>query len=144
MAPYAVAHMKLSLQLAELGYTFESDERLRVYLTNTLQEAFQIQPADGSDNWIWDEADAANRVKQEAPVMVVMGNPPYSGHSANNGAWISGLLRGYDSISGQKTSSYFEVDGKSLVDVGGNRATISQGRIWNQTPCLDLPQLHYN
>ncbi len=84
MAPYAVAHMKLGLQLAELGYKFDSDERLRVYLTNTLQEAFQIPPADGFDNWIRDEADAANIIKQEAPVMVLLGNPPYSGHSATN------------------------------------------------------------
>jgi type I restriction-modification system DNA methylase subunit len=114
MAPYAVAHMKLGLKLAELGYSFETEERLRVYLTNTLQEAFQIPPAAGHESWIWNEADAANRVKQEAPVMVVMGNPPYSGHSANNGEWIRGLLHGYDSISGQATSNYFEVDGKPL------------------------------
>jgi hypothetical protein len=114
MAPYAVAHMKLGLKLAELGYGFETEERLRVYLTNTLQEAFQIPPAEGCESWVWDEADAANRVKQEAPVMVIMGNPPYSGHSANNGEWIRGLLRGHDSISGQATSNYFEVDGKPL------------------------------
>lgn len=114
MAPYAVAHMKLGLQLAELGYKFDSNERLRIYLTNTLQEAFQIPPADDFDNWIRDEADAANRIKQEAPVMVAMGNPPYSGHSANNGIWISNLLKGIDTITNQKTSSYFEVDGKPL------------------------------
>ncbi len=114
MAPYAVAHMKLGLKLAELGYEFETEERLRVYLTNTLEEAFQIPPAEGEESWIWDEANAANRVKEEAPVMVVMGNPPYSGHSANNGEWIRGLLHGRDSISGQATSNYFEVDGKPL------------------------------
>ncbi|MBD2563956.1 MULTISPECIES: type ISP restriction/modification enzyme [Nostoc] len=114
MAPYAVAHMKLGLQLAELGYKFDTLERLRVYLTNTLQEAFQIPPADEYDNWIRDEADAANQIKQEAPVMVVMGNPPYSGHSANNGIWISNLLRGKDTITEKVTSNYFEVDGKPL------------------------------
>ncbi len=114
MAPYAVAHMKLGLQLAELGYKFDTLERLRVYLTNTLQEAFQIPPADDFDNWIRDEADAANKIKQEAPVMVVMGNPPYSGHSANNGTWISSLLKGKDTITEKVTSNYFEVDGKPL------------------------------
>ncbi len=114
MAPYAVAHMKLGLKLAEMGYEFDSEERLRVYLTNTLQESFQIPPAAGEESWVWNEADAANRVKEEAPVMVVMGNPPYSGHSANNGEWIRGLLHGYDSVSGQATSDYFEVDGKPL------------------------------
>jgi len=114
MAPYAVAHMKLGLQLAELGYKFDTLERLRVYLSNTLQEAFQIPPADEFDNWIRDEADAANKIKQEAPVMVVMGNPPYSGHSANNGTWISNLLKGKDTITEKVTSNYFEVDGKPL------------------------------
>ncbi|BDI21050.1 DNA methyltransferase (plasmid) [Nostoc cf. commune SO-36] len=114
MAPYAVAHMKLGLQLAELGYKFDTLERLRVYLTNTLQDAFQIPPTDELDNWIRDEADAANKIKQEAPVMVVMGNPPYSGVSANNGTWISDLLKGKDSIKNQSTSNYFEADGKPL------------------------------
>jgi type I restriction-modification system DNA methylase subunit len=114
MAPYAVAHMKLGLQLAELGYKFDTAERLRVYLTNTLQEAFQIPPADDFDSWIRDEADAANKIKQEAPVMVLLGNPPYSGHSANKGDWISNLLKGKDTITNYKTSSYFEVDGKPL------------------------------
>ncbi len=48
--------------------------------------------------------------------MVVLGNPPYSGHSANTGAWIAGLLRGIDSTTGQKTGNYFEVDGLSLCE----------------------------
>ncbi len=114
MAPYAVAHMKLGLKLAELGYKFDTAERLRVYLTNTLQEAFQIPVAKGFDSWIRDEAGAANQIKQEAPVMVLLGNPPYSGHSANQGDWIRNLLKGKDTITDQKTSSYFEVDGKPL------------------------------
>jgi len=114
MAPYTVAHMKLGLQLANLGYQFDTEERLRVYLTNTLQEGFQIPPTDGFTNWIRDEADAANQVKQEAPVMVVLGNPPYSGHSVNTGTWITNLLKGKDTLTNQPTSNYFEVDGKPL------------------------------
>lgn len=114
MAPYAVAHMKLGLQLANFGYQFDTKERLRVYLTNTLQEAFQIPLADGYSNWIRDEADAANKIKQEAPVMVVLGNPPYSGHSVNTGTWITSLLKGKDTLTNQPTSNYFEVDGKPL------------------------------
>ena len=114
MAPYTVAHMKLGLQLANLGYQFDTEERLRIYLTNTLQEGFQIPPADGFTNWIRDEADAANKVKQEAPVMVMLGNPPYSGHSANTGTWITNLLKGKDTLTNQPTSNYFEVDGKPL------------------------------
>jgi predicted helicase len=115
MAPYAVAHMKLGLQLAELGYKFDTEERLRVYLTNTLQEAFRIPPAEEHfSNLFWGEADAANRIKEIAPVMVILGNPPYSGHSANNGDWIKNLLKGKDSLTEQLCSNYFEVDGKPL------------------------------
>ena len=103
MAPYTVAHMKLGLQLQELGYDFSSDERLRIYLTNTLQEAFQIPPADGFMNRIRDEAEAAKDVKQDIPVMVVLGNPPYSYQSMNTDPWIVKLVK-----------DYYEVDGKSL------------------------------
>ncbi|WP_231948393.1 type ISP restriction/modification enzyme [Phormidesmis priestleyi] len=114
MAPYAVAHMKLGLQLLESGYKFNTPERLRVFLTNTLQEAFQIPSADGYDSWFRDEANAANAVKEKAPVMVILGNPPYSGVSENTGNWIHELLRGKDILNHQPTQSYFEVDGKPL------------------------------
>ncbi|MBV9848588.1 MAG: N-6 DNA methylase [Armatimonadetes bacterium] len=95
MAPYAVAHMKLGLQLKETGYDFGSDERLGVFLTNTLEEANQIAGMTLFAQWVVEEANAAGRVKQEAPVMVILGNPPYSGHSANKGEWISGLINRY-------------------------------------------------
>jgi predicted helicase len=101
MAPYTVAHMKLGLQLANLGYKFDAEEPLRIYLTNTLQEGFQIPPADGFTNWIRDEADAAKEVKQEAPVMVVLGNPPYAYDSENTGDWISSLIRDYYLFDGK-------------------------------------------
>ncbi|MFB2969911.1 type ISP restriction/modification enzyme [Aerosakkonema sp. BLCC-F183] len=115
MAPYTVAHIKLGLQLKELGYDFEQAQRLQIYLTNTLQEAFQIPPADGFTDWIRDEADKAKDIKQDIPVMVVLGNPPYSGHSANTEAtWISNLLRGKDTLKDSETGSYFKLDGKPL------------------------------
>ena len=103
MAPYTVAHMKLGLQLQDLGYDFSSDERLRIYLTNTLQEAFQIPAADGFMNRIRDEAEAAKGVKQDTPVMVILGNPPYSAVSENTDPWIIKLLK-----------DYYQVDGKPL------------------------------
>ena len=114
MAPYAVAHMKLGLQLAETGYEFNTDERLRVYLTNTLEEGHEVGKLPLFTQWLAEEANAASRVKQEAPVMVVLGNPPYSGHSANTGAWIAGLLRGMDTQTGKRAGNYFEVDGQPL------------------------------
>ncbi|MEP7341986.1 MAG: N-6 DNA methylase [Acidobacteriota bacterium] len=80
MAPYAVAHLKLGLQLSELGYDFKADERLRVFLTNALEKSPQLRPdSEGTlTYWLFEEAAGATRAKQETPVMVVLGNPPYS------------------------------------------------------------------
>ncbi|MBI2435014.1 MAG: N-6 DNA methylase [Candidatus Hydrogenedentes bacterium] len=114
MAPYAVCHMKLGIQLAELGYTFHSGERLRVYLTNTLEEAFEHGELPLFAHLIAQEANAAGDIKKNAPVMVVLGNPPYSGHSANVSSWISDLLRGHDNTANIETGNYFEVDGQPL------------------------------
>jgi predicted helicase len=114
MAPYAVAHMKLGLQLEQLGYDFKADERLHVYLTNTLDEVVQLDNIDPFSSWIMAEANAAGKIKQDVPVMVVLGNPPYSGHSANTGDWMKNLLHGVDTNTGKKSGNYFEVDGKPL------------------------------
>lgn len=95
MAPYAVAHMKLGLELEQSGYDFASDQRLNVFLTNTLEEAHALTKLPGFTAWLADEANAAAEVKKDAPVMVVLGNPPYSGHSENKGAWIERLMEDY-------------------------------------------------
>ncbi|MCX5839200.1 MAG: N-6 DNA methylase [Deltaproteobacteria bacterium] len=114
MAPYAVAHMKLGLQLANIGYDFGADERLRIYLTNTLDDVFSLKSLSPFAEWIAKEANAAGEIKQAAPVMVILGNPPYSGHSANKGQWINHLLKGFDERTASKTDNYFEADGKPL------------------------------
>jgi predicted helicase len=113
MAPYAVAHMKLGLQLKDTGYDFKSDERLRIYLTNTLEESYEHGKLPFAE-WLIEEATEADRAKHDVPVMVVLGNPPYSGLSANNGKWIYHLLRGKDTQTRQTVGNYFEVDGKSI------------------------------
>ncbi len=123
MAPYAVAHLKLGMQLAALDlpleersmweYDFETDERLGLYLTNTLEHVLKRSNLL-LGIFISDEANEAARVKQDCPVMVIIGNPPYSGHSANKGKWISELLHGEDGKTGRKVGNYFEVDGKPL------------------------------
>ncbi|HEX5960978.1 MAG TPA: hypothetical protein VFY97_07000, partial [Rhodanobacteraceae bacterium] len=114
MAPYAVAHMKLGLELERSGYDFSSDERLGVFLTNSLEEAHEKTGLPLFTQWLADESQAASRVKRDVPVMVVLGNPPYSGHSANKGEWIGQLLRGEDTLNHAKTGNYFECDGKPL------------------------------
>jgi len=82
MAPYTIAHLKLAMLLKELGYDFRGNERLEVYLTNTLDEAIERSEMVFGQ-WIIDEANAAVEIKKEKPILVVLGNPPYSGHSAN-------------------------------------------------------------
>ena len=114
MAPYAVCHMKLGLQLADTGYDFRANERLRVYLTNSLEEAHEDTDLPLFTQHLAREAKEAGEAKQDHPVMVVLGNPPYSGHSANKGKWIHNLMRGKDLTTGEKAENYFEVDGGPL------------------------------
>jgi len=114
MAPYAVAHLKLGWLLKQTGYDFAGSERLRVYLTNTLEEAEVVAgPLLALANQIAREANAAGKVKTQCPIMVIMGNPPYSGHSANKGQWIADLLRKKLPLPGG-APGYFECDGQSL------------------------------
>ncbi len=100
MAPYAIAHLKLSLQLQQSGYKFEGDERLGVYLTNSLEEGLKKSETLFS-KWISEEANTAARIKNELPIMVVVGNPPYSKISANWGDWIVNLLEEYRMVDGK-------------------------------------------
>lgn len=103
MAPYAMAHLKLGILLQETGYHFHSEERLGVYLTNTLEQAIKSTETLQLGKWISDEANAAADIKRDKPIMVVIGNPPYSGHSANRGRWMIDLLnRSYKVVDGQR------------------------------------------
>jgi len=126
MAPYAVAHLKLGMQLAgldlpdeqrdEWGCDLAGDDRLGVYLTNTLEEALKKSELL-MGGWISDEANAAAEIKRDLPIMVVLGNPPYAGQSANASwrliedrktgkrrrerTWIGNLLKDYYFLDGQ-------------------------------------------
>lgn len=94
MAPYAIAHLKLDLVLSETGYVPQKNKRLRIYLTNSLEEC---DPNTGTlfAQWLAQEASEANFVKRDTPVMVMIGNPPYSVSSSNKGEWIQNLLLDY-------------------------------------------------
>ncbi|MHB9295351.1 N-6 DNA methylase [Pillotina sp. SPG140] len=83
MAPYAMAHFKLEMMLAQTGYQATADNRIRVYLSNSLEEPESNVPVLLMEKWLSDEANEANGIKRDTPVMVVLGNPPYSGESAN-------------------------------------------------------------
>ncbi len=95
MAPYAIAHLKLGMQLQETGYKFDSEQRLGIYLTNTLEEAAK-KSEQLFAQWIAEEANAAAAIKKDLPIMVVLGNPPYSNFGRmNRNPWILGLLDDY-------------------------------------------------
>ena len=129
MASYAMAHLKLDILLRETGYNpvktspgpsegggtsilntspspsgrvgVGSGQRYRVFLTNSLEEH---HPDTGTlfASWLSDEANEANHIKRDTPVMCVIGNPPYSGESANKGGWIMSLMEDYKKEPGGK------------------------------------------
>lgn len=95
MASYAMAHLKLDMLLKETGYkTNGSNQRLNVYLTNSLEEHHEDTGTLFS-NWLSTEANEANHIKRDTPVMCVIGNPPYSVSSNNKGSWIEHLMKDY-------------------------------------------------
>ena len=101
MASYAVAHIKLDMLLAETGYQHKTDKRLHVYLTNSLEES-NNEPRTLFAQWLSREATEANVIKRDYPVMVMIGNPPYSGESQNKGKWILSLMEDYKKEPGGK------------------------------------------
>ena len=101
MASYAVAHLKLDMLLGEIGYQHQTDKRLHVYLTNSLEES-NNEPRTLFAQWLSREATEANLIKRDCPVMVMIGNPPYSGESQNKGEWIMKLMESYKKEPGGK------------------------------------------
>ena len=113
MAPYAIAHLKIGLKLYETGYHFGSDARARVYLTNALEPAQSVSGLlDFAVPALAHEAQAVNEVKAMHRFTVILGNPPYSGHSANKGEWIRDLLRGKE--GNKSVENYFAIDSGPL------------------------------
>lgn len=96
MAPYAVAHMKLAMILKDSGYDFYDEKRLQVYLTNTLEK-----PGNASmqltlfDDPLASESIEANDKKKNSRISIIIGNPPYSGESANKNEWIMEMMDAY-------------------------------------------------
>ena len=99
MASYAMAHLKLDMLLTETGYKSTKNQRFNVFLTNSLEE---YHPDTGTlfSSFLSTEANEANHIKRDTPVMCVIGNPPYSGISSNSGKWISNLIEDYKYVDG--------------------------------------------
>lgn len=101
MAPYAIAHMKIGLKLSETEYKFMSDERVRVYLTNSLEPANDTQSRlAGIIPALAHEAEAVNAVKRNVRFTVVVGNPPYSGISSNMTEYAQHIVDEYKFVDG--------------------------------------------
>jgi predicted helicase len=103
MSPYAVGHLKISFLIEELGYQLRGNDRFKLYLTNTLEMEELAQTALPGMSSLSEESHLAGKVKKEQPILVILGNPPYSVSSANVGEWISKEIR-----------AYYQVDGKPL------------------------------
>jgi len=110
MAPYAIGHMKIGFLLESLGVPLQNGERFQFYLTNALEmEDLQQIVIPGLAS-LSEESHRAAQVKKHEPILVILGNPPYSGISANQNAWTEQLLK--QDVDGAQ--SYYRVDGKPL------------------------------
>ena len=110
VAPYTIAHLKLSLFLQSQGW--RADERLRIYLTNTLEQPQEMQESLPFAEFITDEANAALSVKRDEPILVILGNPPYQRSSANPSRDADGSLN----FIGQLMENYRNVDGAPMME----------------------------
>ncbi len=109
VAPYTIAHLKLSLFLQTQGW--QATERLRIYLTNTLEEPVAREQRLPFAGFISDEANAAVSVKRDEPLLVILGNPPYQRASANPSREGRNLT-----FIGKLIEDYKQIDGESLGD----------------------------
>ena len=101
MAPYAVGHLKMGFFLEELGHRLADDERVPFYLTNTLDTEELEQTHMPFYSALAEESRLAAEVKKQIPILCILGNPPYSGHSSNKGDWIRGLIDDYKQVDGK-------------------------------------------
>jgi len=110
MAPYTIAHMKLALKLSEINarlkqpdYEFRFEGRAHIYLTNTLEPSTGLQTQEFAEFFpaLAHEASAVNGVKRTSRFTVIIGNPPYAGHSSNQGEWIRSLVRDFYFVNGE-------------------------------------------
>jgi predicted helicase len=100
MAPYAAGHLKMGYLLEELGHKLSGDERFQFYLTNTLEMEELTQTSLPGMASLSEESHLAGKVKKERPILVILGNPPYSGISANASEREAEINKGQEYITG--------------------------------------------
>jgi len=114
MAPYAIAHLKMGFLLEELGYKLGDDDRFKLYLTNTLElEELKQSNLPGMSS-LSQESHAAGKVKKDTPILAILGNPPYSGHSANRSWKLNESGKRLPTFIGEIVKDYYQVDGQPL------------------------------
>ena len=100
IAPYTIAHLKLSQFMQDSGYKLNDNERVNVYLTDTLDNAIHKRYALFPQ--ISEEGEEAYKIKLRKPILVITGNPPYNNHSRNNKDWIRKLIESYKEGLGER------------------------------------------
>ncbi|NUM80458.1 N-6 DNA methylase [bacterium] len=98
MAPYAAGHLKMGYLLEELGHKLTGDERFQFYLTNTLEMEELYKTSLPGMASLSEESHLAGKVKKDQPILVIIGNPPYSGISANASEKPVKIEKGQDYI----------------------------------------------
>lgn len=102
MASYAMCHMKLDMMLTDMGYKpTATPPRLGVYLTNSLEEG-EVVSQNLFAQWLANEAKSASEIKQQMPIMCIIGNPPYSVSSSNKSNFIEALTAEYKTDLNEK------------------------------------------
>lgn len=95
IVPYVLAHFRIHEYLKDLNYDYKKNDRLQLYLTNTLDNSAGGQVKMFPQ--MQAESDNAYKIKNEEPILVIMGNPPYNNKSEeiNRKEWIENLLKDY-------------------------------------------------
>jgi type I restriction-modification system DNA methylase subunit len=125
MAPYAIGHLKMSFFLEELGCALGDRDRMKFYLTNALEMEELEQTTFPIIAELAKESKLAGEVKRRQPVLAVMGNPPYSGHSSNTGKWITSLIKDYKEVDGkplgEKNPKWLQDDYVKFIRLAQNK-----------------------
>jgi len=102
IVPYVVGHLRMASYLADRwNYRYREGERFRFYLTNSLEMKEPEPEQMPLLTELTEEGREAKKVKEEVPILVILGNPPYSGISENKGKWITGLIEDYKYVDGK-------------------------------------------
>lgn len=113
--PYIISHLKLAMVLNDWDYQLEDDDRIQVYLSNSLEPEEETEGAGAFLQELDAESQKANEIKKEEDIIAILGNPPYKGASENQGEWIDSLLKnGYERADGSKDDGYYKVQGQPL------------------------------